>query len=472
MRINQMEKTKSDITMKKLSILLILPMLLFTTSCEKFIEDYDVSPNSPSEVTPGLLLTMTEVAIFAQYTGQLSRNAAIYAQQVNGTDFQMVDVANYVLLEGDNINEWTSIYTDILMESQALIDMSGDNPWYRGMGRVIKAMGLGLATDCWGDVPNREALGGLGGAANFNPNYDAQEVVYEDIITLLDGAIADFGADISDNSMIPGAEDLIYGGEVSLWMKAAYTLKARYTMHLSARGANMQDVIDAVDMGISNTGEDMYANFGTSGNELNTWYAFENSRPGYIHMHKTFVDQLTGTNDPRLPFFAASDDNGGYSGTPLGSGDQTTSPVGPYLASTGQPLPLATYEEALFLKAEAYMRLSNAAAAATAHNDAIKASVLKVTGAADPVFEANQASETAGSITMTKIMTHKWVACFGMFEVWNDWRRTGIPTLVPNPSGDVAGIPLRFPTPLDERVTNSNALVISDILLPVWWDNN
>jgi hypothetical protein len=458
--------------MKKLSILLILPMLLFTTSCEKFIEDYDVSPNSPSEVTPGLLLTMTQVAVFAQYTGQLSRNAAVYAQQINGTDFQMLDVANYVLFEGDNINEWTSIYTDILMESQALIDMSGENPWYRGMGQVIKAMGLGLATDCWGDIPNREALGGLGGAANFNPNYDAQEVVYEDIIALLDAAIVNFGKGLADNKMIPGGEDLIYGGDVTLWMKAAYTLKARYTMHLSARGASMQDVLDALANGISDNSEDMLAVFGTSGNELNTWYAFENARPGYMHMHATFVDFLASISDPRLPFYAATDDNGGYSGTPLGSADQTTSPVGPYLATTGQPVPLATYEEALFLKAEAYMRLSNGASAATAHNDAIKASVLKVTGASDPAFEAAQASETAASISLNKIMTHKWVACFGMFEVWTDWRRTGIPTLVPNPNGEVAGIPLRFPTPLDERVSNSNALVISDILLPVWWDNN
>jgi len=459
--------------MKKLSLLLIIPMLLFTTSCEKFIEDYDVSPNSPSEVTPALLLTMVEVAVFAQYTGQLSRSASIYVQHINGTDGQMIDVANYVLLEGDNTNEWGSIYTDILMESTTLINMSGADPWYRGMGRVLKAMGLALATDYWGDIPNREALGGLGGADFFNPNYDPQEIVYQDIMTLLEDAVADFGTDVTDNVNVPGGDDLIYGGDVEMWKKAAYSLMARYTMRLSARGASMQDVIDYANMGISSNDEDMMAVFGTAGNELNTWYAFENSRGGYIHMSKTFIDFLQTIEDPRLGDFAGEDDAGGYSGTALGDNDQTTSPVGSYLASNGQALPLITYEEMLFLKAEAYQRLGNGDMAAQNHNNAIIASVEKVTGAPIPAaYETAQASETAGSITLEKIMTHKWVALFGTSEPWYDWRRTNIPTLTTNPIAVVNGIPVRFPTPIDERVSNANALVISDILLPVWWDNN
>lgn len=458
--------------MKKLSLLLILPMLLFATSCEKFIEDYDVSPNSPAEVTPSLLLTMTEVAIFAQYNGQLARNAGIYTQQIQGTDFQMIDVANYILLEGDNVNEWVSIYTDILMESQTLIDMSGENPHYRGIAKVLKTMGLALATDLWGDIPNREALGGLEGEGNFNPSYDAQEVVYGDMMDLLDDAIADLSAAPEDNVLLPGGDDLIFGGDVAMWVKAAYTLKARLIMHLSERGSSMQEVLDALAMGISANSEDMMAVYGTNGNELNNWYAFENSRGGYIHMHEYFIDLLKEIDDPRLEFYAAPDENGEYSGTPLASADQSTSPVGPYLATANQPLTLISYEEALFLKAEALFRQGNADDAATAHNDAIKASIEKVTGAPAPAdYVTAQASEDGSTITLEKIMTHKYVALFGMVEVYNDWRRTGVPALTPNPDGVVNGIPLRYPTTLDERVNNQNATVVQDILTPVWWDN-
>ena len=131
---------------------------------------------------------------------------------------------------------------------------------------------------------------------------------------------------------------------------------------------------------------------------------------------------------------------------------------------------MVTYFEAKFIEAEANLRLGNADEAATAYNDAVKASVLFVTGASDPQFEAQFANENGASITLDKIMTQKYVAMFTQPEAWADWRRTSIPALTANPNGDVAGIPRRFPTCRSERNYNSNAVVVSDILQPVWWD--
>ena len=103
------------------------------------------------------------------------------------------------------------------------------------------------------------------------------------------------------------------------------------------------------------------------------------------------------------------------------------------------------------------------------YNDAVKASFLLVTGAANPGFEAIVGSETEGSITLAKIMTQKHIALFGNAEAWVDYRRTNLPALTPNPAGDVDGIPNRLPTVLDERLYNSNVIIESDILEPVWW---
>ena len=55
-------------------------------------------------------------------------------------------------------------------------------------------------------------------------------------------------------------------------------------------------------------------------------------------------------------------------------------------------------------------------------------------------------------------------------EVWADWRRTNLPAITPNPDGKTDGIPRRFATCIDERLYNSNAVIISDLLTPVWWD--
>jgi hypothetical protein len=98
------------------------------------------------------------------------------------------------------------------------------------------------------------------------------------------------------------------------------------------------------------------------------------------------------------------------------------------------------------------------------------ASLSLVTGESDTSFENSQAKETSASITLAKIMNHKYVAMYGQIEAYADWRRTNLPTLTPNANGAVNVIPRRLPTVIDERLYNKNAIVISDIKLPVWWD--
>ena len=133
-------------------------------------------------------------------------------------------------------------------------------------------------------------------------------------------------------------------------------------------------------------------------------------------------------------------------------------------------MPLVTYAEAKFIEAEAQFRAGDKTKAAAAYNVAIKASILKMTGAANVAYETLNASETNLTITLQKIMTQKYIAMFTQPEVWADWRRTNIPALTPNANAAVAGIPRRFPTAQSERLYNTKVTVESNILAPVWWD--
>jgi hypothetical protein len=190
-----------------------------------------------------------------------------------------------------------------------------------------------------------------------------------------------------------------------------------------------------------------------------------------MQMGEFFIELLKSINDPRLPYFALPNTDEEYIGSPKNESNTSTSDWGPYAGTSGETdLPLVTYFEAKFLEAEANLRLGNTDDAAAAYNDAVKASVLKVTGASDPAFEDLYANEDGASITLEKIMIQKYIAMFTQPEAWTDWRRTNLPALDPNPDGDVAGIPRRFPTCRSERNYNTNAIVISDILTPVWWD--
>lgn len=466
---------------KLTSIALAVVLIFGATSCEQFFEDKIASPNDPSQVSPDLLLTNVQVATFANYGGQLARQSGIMTQHIAGTSVgsQSVEIANYVITELTNGNEWDVIYAGAVVNCRIIIDEHGaDNPYYRGMARILKVLNAHIASDIWGNVPFSEAGSGLVG--ELSPGYDMQSDLYDPnnasgFFGELDQAIADLGAAPGDNARLPGSDDLIYGGDVAKWITLAHSLKARLYNHRSqvdgpgSATAALGELANA----ISSAADNANMQFGNNGNEQNQWYAYSQQRADYIKMGEFFVDTLKGMSDPRLPFFAATAPNGSYTGTPKDNVDSiATSSIGSYLNSLSSVIPLVGYVEMKFIEAEANFRAGNTGPAADAFNDAVKASVLEVTGAADPAYEATYASETGGSITLEKIMTQKYIAMFGQIESYTDFRRTGFPSGVTyNTNSNLTQIPVRFILPQNERLYNSNAPKSPPGLTePVWWD--
>ncbi|MBN1186425.1 MAG: SusD/RagB family nutrient-binding outer membrane lipoprotein [Bacteroidales bacterium] len=447
-----------------------LPVLLFFSGCGDFVEGYDESPNSPTKVNASQLLSSAELGLQVSYTSGVDRASSILVQQIAGTKEQMLEIASYTLREGDHLNEWNNIYGNIIQTCNDLERVAGDgNPYYSGMAKVIKVMGLALASDVWGDVPAEEAgLGNITG--NLTPKFDKQESVYQLLQDLLVDALKDFDAEERDNVFLPGSDDFFFGGDVGKWKNIVRILQARYANRLSKKNPSgsaasvLEYLKDVADLG------DLNAIYGTSTNEMNQWYAFENARKDYIKMGKYFIDGLIVMNDPRLPFYASKSPSGEYIGCAANSEDTNTSSIGPYINSPSAPIPIVTYSEALFLKSEASYRKGDLVQSALIFNDAVKSSIKQVTKNEAPAdYIASYASETESTITLSKIMVQKYFLMFVNVEAWNDWRRTGFPVLVPNSNASNKGIPVRFPTVIDERKYNPNAIVVSDIYKHVWW---
>ena len=89
----------------------------------------------------------------------------------------------------------------------------------------------------------------------------------------------------------------------------------------------------------------------------------------------------------------------------------------------------------------------------------------------DAAWEAANANEDQNSITLDKIMEHKYRASFTSIESFTDWRRTGIPALTAVPNNTTGGvIPRRLPYPQSERLYNASNVPSAAITTSVWWD--
>lgn len=455
----------------KISAAVVTCSALLFTGCKKG-DQYYTNPNLPTSVTLQNMLTALEVSTMNTYESEIARSTSALIQHSAGVDNQAIQVNNYSLLENQLDISWGQLYQAI-NTGEILVSKAATSPRYRGIAKVCLALNWGMLTDIWGDVPYTEAVSGV----KF-PKYDSQEQVLDGIQVLLDEAITDLQSVNADNVVITGADDVIFSGDAGKWTKTAWTLKARYLNRLSNKSNyNPTAILEALSKGIILSSDDCMAKHGKSGTESNQWWAFQRQRT-YYRAAKPFVDSISlRPADERLSKYFHPY-NGSIVGSPIDALTQAASTWGKYIIGSTDDgatpflegnaetaAPLVTSFEALFIGAEVLARQGNALAA-DALNNAIKASYVKVTGADGSLI----ANYTVSNTSLSRVMYEKWIAMFGQCEAYNDYRRTGMPNLTPNPVGVTEGhvIPKRFPTPSLERTTNPNAPLPS-ITTPVWW---
>jgi len=272
---------------------------------------------------------------------------------------------------------------------------------YAAVADILTAINLGIATDTWDNIPYSEAS--LGEDGLLYPSFDTQESIYNEIFSLLDSAIS--ALESSDTSGVePGSEDLIYGGDMAKWLRAAYTLKARYQLHLVNKGiTSANDVLTTIANGFISNNDDfemsyddkninpLYSqevlarNTGNFHNDIASQFVSSMNGDYYPFEHE-FTDEVYSiendivpfdpinndttfvrTIDPRLPIHAQNGDayewkgyvSGGGGLSPDGTagnvqflGDIDKNLYG-YYTSIDSPILLISYAEALFIKAEA-----------------------------------------------------------------------------------------------------------------------
>jgi hypothetical protein len=314
-----------------------------------------------------------------------------------------------------------------------------------------------MITDVWGDVPYSQALQG---GANRTPAYDTQEALYNSLLSSLDSAIVDLAGTTARK---PGADDLVYGGNVTKWTKFAHTLMARMYLHLAKRRSDgYAKALEHVRQGLG-AGDDGVFTFGDVETAANPWYQFNSQRGGDLVVGPKLLEIMNTTSDPRLPFYANANDSGKY--------EAGTCTMGPLFSSINSPVPFMTFYEAKFIEAEAAFQTGDKSGANTAYVAGITASMAFAGVSADDItaFLASTAVNPGeNNLTLDHIMTQKYVAMYTSPESFADWRRSGVPALTPV-TGDQ--VPRRYPYPQYERLYNgANVPPGQTIYSRVWWD--
>ncbi|MBU1580759.1 MAG: SusD/RagB family nutrient-binding outer membrane lipoprotein [Bacteroidetes bacterium] len=502
---------------KTTQILLLLIITLFSQSCVKDLPELNSDPNNSTQADPDLLFK------FAVKRGMGSYLTASHLEY-NGLHQWMMYFANRGGVEpgneypiptgGDGF--WNETYIDAMNNAEVIIREADAHPeWVnkKAAATIWKTFMMHRVTDLWGAAPYSEAFKG-NPALEFTPAYDSQEKIYLQMLNDLEQAATAF-----DWAMpfYDASSDLIFGGDMEAWIRFANSLRFRLAMRLvEVQPQTTQTELNALSQALMISDESQTAafQFNSVFNKPVLEAAMIRYQEGeqYINPSKFLTDLLKTTNDPRIGYFLNKtslsdafpfiDEYRGVPnlvaynseiwqnynldaqlGDPLGSwGD--VSRIGNWYLNNDRPLPLISFSEMCFLKAEAALKGMWPGDPMDYLKQGINAHMIYMNAyATEPLISESDIQNyinTINEVDLKQIITQKYLlfAYENVFESFAEFRRTGYPVL-----SDYEGNPINtqiFPKrlryPYSEFTYNRNNYLniieqqgADSQLTPIWW---
>jgi Starch-binding associating with outer membrane len=497
--------------MKKLLILFTV-LLVLGSACKKdFLNIDETNPNSASAVPANLVLPAA-LNTTARIITQPDNYNFIYLWYgcwcISGGYSQPTNLTQYNLLNSSYQGNWDNLYLNLQNYDYIEKNSTGAQASpYRAIAKIMKAYIFQTLVDTYGNVPYSQALKGSAANQNLKPAYDNQQDVYDSLVVQLDKAMDLINTAPSDAVEI-GAYDIVYNGDMGMWLKFANTLKLRMLVNQSGIAGRASYITGAIATTPHTTadyigaGEGALANpgYSNSANKMNpfweNFYKVDGSQQadglGYTMAGQDACDFLINNNDPRkLLIFApysGTSIKGNYFGALLLGTVPTTSQLGPgLLQAYSQSAPLLTDFESLFLQAEAAQKGLISGTVKDLYESGVTQSVTSLGGLAiDAAAYLAQAGKPLVNFTestnpLETIITQKWIALNGIdpMPIWTDYRRTHYPSFI-HFSQDPAKLnptpPVRLLYPQTEISTNNDNVVaqgsISLFTSHIFWDPN
>ena len=485
---------------KQLFLLMGLIGAIAFTGCRKDFEEINTNPNEPTAVSPGFLLTAAQKRIMDEYYDAFwgSRRGMQLAQYWASNQYS--NESRYQFRVETANGAWRDFYAGPLADLQRIIDLNTDTPEdFNAFGsnanqiavaKLLQAWTYQHLTDAYGAIPMSEALMGV---ENTTPAYDDQATVYNNLLTLINDALAGM-----DGGAGPSGDQL-YGGDMDMWTKFANSLKLRVAMRMadvnpSAAQAAAEQALGSGMLIVGNEDNALfnYLAGAPNNNPINEDYKTRND----FAASNTMVDVLAALNDPRMGAYYAMNADGAYVGEVYGL-DEANAALTPNDAVSQRAegilagdFPGIFFDAAQthFLAAEAAERGWSSILSAEEHYNAAIGLSMNFWGIddeaaiADYIAQPDVAYGTAAGDWKEKIGRQKWIALYMQgYEGWAEWRRLDFGILQLPADGVLQGdgIPHRMQYPLDEQTLNNaswSAGVTAnggdELNTPLWWDVN
>ncbi len=453
--------------MKHLSSVLLAGAVTLTTACSDFL-DVNTNPNSPQDVSANLYLPpmLHWMVTSPQFDG---RFVGHYTQEwiSTSTNFDPAQSWGRMGYQPGSDNggqQWRDVYWSL---GQNLVDMNAkataEKRWdLLGVGLILKAWGWQVLTDLHGEIIIQEAFD----ATRTTFDYDTQQYAYQEVRRLLDSAIVLLRhTDGAVDATYLAVGDHIYNGDRTKWLRFAHGMLAIHLNHFSNKASyNPTLVMAEVDSSFQNNADDPLLAYPATSNDDRNFLGRTRDNITLYRQTQFMVNLMNGTQfggvvDPRLSRMLAPSPDGLYRGVhpdTLGFPDTLTSHrpnnlfgyagsggaqlPGRYIFDDRAKLPVITYAQLQFVKAEAALRAANAAAARTAYTNGISAHIdfvndrnrdigttpAQITTAEKTAFLADT-NIVPATVTLSHIMSQKVIAQFGWGhnEMWMDMRRYG-----------------------------------------------
>ena len=450
-------------------------MVVLAASCsEDKMDKINENNNYPHEVPAKFIMAdVTLNTAVSAVGGDFSIYTGVYMEHETGTTNQMWRAEHRTgepTASSTYNNAWLNVYGNIKNAKMAILQCL-NSPTDKGndvtlaIARILLAYNGALATDMFGDTPFSQTglLNEDGTPQYMQPKIDKQESIYEDVMAELDEAIELLNEGrASDNgfSGAIGARDYLYNGNASKWLKAAYALKARYTLHLLNRSsdptADLNNILTYISKSFTSADDECKLDVYDGDTQNNPFATYNYSRMFSLSASASLVNKFKERNDPRgLQSFVAKKDD-----TPIFNYNKIkTAPNGEALESPSAydyslvdfawstPTQLISYHELMFIEAEAEARLDMTSEAAETLKIAIAAAFANLENTLADADGSWFGNETEFTLTkestlndywtsienrfnenpIKEIMAQKYLAFFGAsgesIEAYNDYRR-------------------------------------------------